>query len=244
MGNGSPRITGSSEDGSGDHGRRSSPGIPDALLTAFAHEMRNALGPVRTAAYLLRASTSDDAQARWALDLIDRQLQAMTASIDELADLARLGRGALELESEPMDFSEVLDSAASACAAVLAEKRQTLEWTRPATRIPVCGDRVRLIQALSAVLRTTSRAALAGSRIPVHVDRAAAEVATTVGGTSHIPIDAVATRSDGHSAASEASTPTSASVGLALAQAIVARHGGALIAIGRSRFAIRLPLAT
>jgi signal transduction histidine kinase len=222
MGNGSPRITGSSEDGAG---------------------VRGALGPVRTAAYLLRASTSDDAHARWALDLIDRQLQAITASIDELADLARLRRGALELESEPTDFSEVLDGAASLCAAALAEKRQTLEWTRPATRIPVCGDRVRLSQALSAVLRATSRAAVAGSRIPVHVDRAAAEVATTMGGTSDTPIDAIATQSDGISAASEASTRTSASVGLALAEAIIAQHGGALTAIGRTRFAIRLPLA-
>ena len=94
------------------------------------HEMRNALGPVRTATYLLRASANDDAQAQWALDLIDRQVQAITMSIDELADFARITRGALELQSEPMDFRDVLDSAASACAVTMTEKRQTLGWLR------------------------------------------------------------------------------------------------------------------
>jgi signal transduction histidine kinase len=240
MSNDAPRITGSSPAGSDDDGSRNSSAVPDAALTAFAHELRNALGPVRTAAYLLRASTTDDAQARWALDLIDRQVQAITASIDEFADFARLRRGALALVSEPMDLATVLDDAASACAAALADKRQTLEWTRPATRIPVCGDRARLIQALGAVLRATSRAALAGSRIPVRVDRTGTEVAIAIDGPADPAIDAVASRSD---PGSGVSVQTFAGVGLAFAQGIIALHGGALTAMGRSRFAMRLPLA-
>ena len=206
--------------------------------------MRNTLGPVRTAAHLLRAGASDDAQAQWALDLIDRQVQAITALIDELADYSRLTRGALELQSQSIDFRDVIDGAASACAVTLNERRQTVQWTRPAARIPVRGDRARLTQAVSAVLRSTSGAAATGSRIPVRVDPSAGEVVTEIGeSAAAAPPDLTAAHSVAPSAAREDASAPLPKLGLSLAEAIVARHGGALIALDPSRFVIRLPLA-
>jgi signal transduction histidine kinase len=239
MGNGSPQDAGSSPQRANEGGRDGA-GVPDALLAAFAHEMRNALGPVRTATYLLRASTTD-AQAQWALDLIDRQVQAITASIDELADLARFARGPLELDSQPMAFGDVLDGAASACATALSERRQTLEWSRPATAVAVHGDPQRLTQALSAVLRATSRAAQAGSPIRIAVERDATAVTTAIGGTAEAPIELTSQPEDD---LGQSRVQPSANVGLTLAQEILARHGGSLTATGRSRFAIRLPVAS
>lgn len=254
MGNDSTRDTGASPPGSSDRGRDGASGVPGPLLAAFAHEMRNALGPVRTAAYLLRASTTD-AQAQWALDLIDRQVQAITASIDELADLARLTHGTLELGAQPIAFDDLLDGAESACATALAERRQLVDWARSAGPIAVRGDRVRLTQALGAVLRATSRATQTGSRIRIAVVCEAAEVATVIEGTPDAPSGAIPMQSstpDTPSGAIPAPAPTGAAantgphfagnVGLTLATEIVARHGGTLTASGRSRFAIRLPV--
>ena len=240
----SHRITGSSPDGAADNGGQRAPTAADAPLVAFAHEMRNILGPVRTAAHLLRAGANDDAQAQWALDLIDRQVQAMTALIDELADYSRLARGALELQCHSMDFRDVLDGAASACAVTLNEKRQALEWTRPAAETPVRGDRARLMQAVSAVLRSASGATATGSRISIRVDLLAGEVVTTVGEPpAPPPTGFTAANSDARSAARAETSAPLPKLGLSLAQAIVARHGGALVALDPSRFVIRLPLA-
>ena len=242
MGNGSNRDPGSSPPDSDDPGRHGASGIPDPPLAAFAHEMRNALGPVRTAAYLLRASTTD-AQAQWALDLIDRQVQVIAASIDELADLARLARGTLELASQPIAFDDVLDGAAAACTSALAERRQVLDWARSIGTVTVRGDGVRLTQALSAVLRAISRATQTGSRIRIAVARETGEVAIAIEGMTDAASDGIAMQSPTAVAANTGSR-ASWSVGLTLAREIVARHGGTLSASSGSRFALRLPVAT
>lgn len=244
MASDSQPTAGSSPDGSSDQRGERPPAVADGFLTAFAHEMRNILGPVRTAAHLLRAGASDDAQAQWALDLIDRQVQGITALIDELADYSRLARGELALRCDSMDLRDVLDGAAFACAATLNERRQALQWTRPGAAIPVRGDRARLMQAVGAVLRSASGAAATGSRIPVRVDVSAGEVVTGIG-ESAIPAstDPTAARSDPRAAKGDEPSAPLPKLGLSLAQVIVARHGGALIAPDASRFVIRLPLA-
>ena len=240
MDNDAPRIGGPSPEGSGDRNRGNHPDVSETLLAAFAHELRNALGPVRTAAYLLRASVREDAHAQWALDLIDRQVNSIAASIEELADVVRVKRGTLELESDSVDLGEALDVAASACAAALAERRQTLDWTRPSDQVAIKGDRARLVQALTAVLRTTSRIAVAGSRISVRMDRARSDAEITIAEISDTKPGAA--RGDADSADAPPLAPA-ASVGVTLAQWIVALHGGSLTTSSRSRFSIRLPLA-
>jgi len=242
MANDSQPITGTLRDDETDHGGQCAPAVGDGLLTAFAHEMRNVLGPVRTAAYLLRAGAGEGTQAQWALDLIDRQVQAITALLDELADYSKLARGALELQRQSIDFRDVLDGAISVCTVTLDERRQALKWTRPAVGIPVRGDRARLIHAVSAALRSTSGGTATGSAIPIRVDLSATEVVTAIGEAAVPPAPDTAAHTDALSPARDDFVPLP-KVGLSLAQAVVERHGGALIVLDPSRFVIRLPLA-
>ncbi len=244
MDDAAPRIAGS-QPGAGDGGHRDPSNTSDVPLAAFAHELRNALGPLRTAAHLLRASVRDDAQGQWALDLIDRQVHSISASIDELADLARVMRGTLQLESDLVDLGEAVDSAASACAKALTEKRQTLTWTRSADRMMVRGDSARLVQALAAVLYTMSRIAAAGSQISVQVDFDRSEAETLICEISEIgPVEAGGPADAASIADPDTQAPLlAASIALSLARGIFALHGGLLNAAGAARFAVRLPLA-
>jgi len=57
------------------------------------------------------------------------------------------------------------------------------------------------------------------------------------------PTDPTAARSESRPEPREEPSAPLPKLGLSLAQAIVARHGGALIAPDASRFVIRLPLA-
>jgi len=248
MSNASSRSAGSSQE---RHDRGSAPSreIPIDAITAFAHDLRNALGPVRTATYLLRASTSSDAQAVWALDLIDRQAQAIATAVDELTDLVRIARGTLELIAEPVDLGDTLDAVVSPSAPGLAEKRQSLAWKRPAAPVTVSGDRARLVQTFAALVRATSNMGIAGSVIAVALDRNDRDASITIGEQSDAPANAALGT---HAPVDQGNDVTEArprwgqlsgSVGLVLAQAILRRHGGAVTARHPSGFEIRLPLA-
>lgn len=244
MDDAAPRTAGSQLD-TGDGGQRDPANAPDVPLAAFAHELRNALGPLRTAAHLLRASVRDDTQGQWALDLINRQVHSISASVDELSDLARVMRGALQLESDLVDLGEAVDGAASACAKALTERRQTLKWMRPADRMTVRGDSARLVQALAAVLCTMSRIAAAGSQISVQLNFDRSDGETLICEISEIerveardPADAAST------AGPDTQVPlVAASIALSLARGIFALHGGVLNTAGAARFAVRLPHA-
>ena len=202
--------------------------IPLAVVTALAHELRNTLGPIRTATYLLRASTGGDAQALWALDLVDRQVQAISAATDELTDLVRLARGTLELAFDPIDLADVLDAAASICGAALAERRQSLVPTRPVYPVAVSGDRGRLIESFAALLRAASRAAPIETTISIAVERGASTAIAAIGAAG--------------SERGSDSNGFAASVSLALARGIIERHRGEVAATGRAQFEVRLPL--
>jgi nitrogen-specific signal transduction histidine kinase len=229
------------------------PEIPLAALTAFAHEMRNALGPVRTATYLLRASTGSDAQALWALDLIDRQAMAMATAIDALTDLVRLARGTLQFAWEAVDLGEALEAAAAACAMELAEKRQSLVWNRPAVPVALSTDRVRLIQSFAALMQAASNAAPAASRIVVALGAREREANIAIGSaldaTNAAPSAADGdpgsglSAGDGDAGSAYSAGKLAANVSLALAQRLIERLGGATSATGPARFEVRLPLA-
>ena len=224
----------------------------DALLAAFAHDMRNPLGPVRNAVWLLRTSGQRDGEAaQWALDVIDRQVQVLAGMIDDLSDFARLRRGALQTENDVVDLERLIDRAVSAFAKGLGEKQQTLRRFLPDGPTLTLGDRARLVQALATVLSAASRATAHGAQLSLRVHRTEHDVSISVGDDALESNPIGATPIPG-GRASEARRISGrmcpeAGVGLTLAQGILEIHGGSLSVVpdraGRPRFAIRLPLA-
>ena len=57
------------------------------FLATLAHELRNPLAPIRSAAEILHARSPDVPEAQWALEVIDRQVTQMTRLIDDLLDI-------------------------------------------------------------------------------------------------------------------------------------------------------------
>ena len=245
MASDSQRTTGSSPDGSSDHARRAPARrrrrSPDGLRARDAEHSRSRAHRRPSAARGCERRCAGAVGAR-----LDRSASPGDNGFDRRARglFAARARRAVALRCDSMDLRDVLDGAAFACAATLNERRQALQWTRPGAAIPVRGDRARLTQAVGAVLRSASGAAATGSRIPVRVDVSAGEVVTGIG-ESAMPAstDSTAARSDARTAARDEPSAPLPKLGLSLAQAIVARHGGALIALDPSRFVIRLPLA-
>ena len=72
----------------------------DEFLATLAHELRNPLAPVRNAAQVLNLKTSANPELKWATELIDRQIHAMSRLIDDLMDVSRINQGKIELRLE------------------------------------------------------------------------------------------------------------------------------------------------
>src|SRR5207245_1244329 len=64
----------------------------DEFLATLAHELRNPLAPIRSAVEVLHLQGAPSPESRWALEVIDRQMQQMTRLVDDLLDISRITR--------------------------------------------------------------------------------------------------------------------------------------------------------
>ena len=73
----------------------------DDFLATLAHELRNPLAPIRTAAEMLTRPDLSETQLVWSRQVIHRQVEHMARLLDDLLDVARITRGKVELKIEP-----------------------------------------------------------------------------------------------------------------------------------------------
>jgi PAS domain S-box-containing protein len=129
----------------------------DAFLATLAHELRNPLAPVRNALQILHVQGAPCVESRWALDVIDRQMQQMTRLIDDLLDVSRITRNTVELRKERVELGDVMRAALETSHSVLEAGGHDLTVTFPSQPILVHADPTRLAQALSNLLNNAAR---------------------------------------------------------------------------------------
>jgi signal transduction histidine kinase len=220
----------------------------DDFLAMLGHELRNPLAPALTALQLLRQRHVTIAGRE--LDIIDRQIHHMARLVDDLLDVSRLRRGAIALRHEPFDVSEAIDRAVEMTAPLYAEQRHQLTVHMP-ERVAIVGDRVRIAQVFANLLTNAAKYTEPGGHVTL----------TGRLDDGHIAIEC---RDDGIGLAPDLIPQVfdlfvqgergmdrrqgGLGLGLALARALVERHGGTITADSQgpgrgSTFTIRLPLA-
>ena len=138
----------------------------DEFLAMLAHELRNPLSPISSAAEVLRMGADAD-HARRASEVIGRQVRHITKLMDDLLDVSRVTRGLVHLDRQPVEISSVLHSAIEQASPLLDEKGHTLSTTVDAPRAVVMGDRARLVQIVVNLLNNAARYTPNGGRIDV-----------------------------------------------------------------------------
>ena len=144
----------------------------DEFLAVLAHELRNPLAPLVNAATLLRLKGGDAALRERAVQMMDRQLGHMKHMIDDLLDVSRITRGAIELHRERLDVVPLVRAAVESVEPVMQQRRHRLTLAQPPGPLWVEGDATRLTQVLMNLLANAAKFTPEGGRIDVAVRRA------------------------------------------------------------------------
>jgi len=129
----------------------------DEFLATLAHELRNPLAPIRTAAEMLTRPSLTGEQLLWSRQVIHRQVEHMARLLDDLLDVARITRRKLELRKQPVGLGTVVDTAVEASRPLITARKHGLTIDLPPDLPIVDADPVRLAQVLSNLLTNAAK---------------------------------------------------------------------------------------
>jgi signal transduction histidine kinase/CheY-like chemotaxis protein len=225
--------------------------MKDEFLAMLAHELRNPLAPITSAAQLLRLPEVNEGLRLKASNIISRQVRHMTDLVDDLLDVSRVTRGLVKLENEVLDLNKVAIAAVEQARPHIEERRHALVVDLPPEQVPVEGDRTRLIQVLVNLLNNSAKYTPAVGQIVLGVtsDGSSAEVSVRDNG-SGIDAQLLPHVFDLFTQADRAPDRAQGGlgIGLALVKTIVRMHNGSVAAhsAGAQRgttMTVTLPLA-
>ncbi len=136
----------------------------------LAHELRNPLAPISTAAQMLRLPGADPRRIAHASDVIGRQVRHMVELVDDLLDVSRVMRGLVELECEAVDLKSVIQNAIEQARPLIEKKGHTLSTRLGAANVTVTGDRKRLVQVMANLINNAAKYTPDGGEIMVSAD--------------------------------------------------------------------------
>jgi len=129
----------------------------DQFLAMLAHELRNPLAPITTAAQLLQRGQLDAPGIQRASDIIARQAQHMTSLVNDLLDVSRVTRGLVTITKDVLEMQEVVHEAVEQVRPLIDARRHELHCEIASGTLRVEGDRMRLIQVVSNILNNAAK---------------------------------------------------------------------------------------
>jgi signal transduction histidine kinase/CheY-like chemotaxis protein len=142
----------------------------DEFLATLAHELRNPLAAIRQGVRIARAITAADAQKRWGHAVIERQVNHMSLLLDDLLDVARVGRGTLLLRKSQEALAELVDTAVETARPHIEAKRHHLTSELPSAPVLLEVDPLRIAQVIGNLLINAAKYTDPGGQIRVRVD--------------------------------------------------------------------------
>jgi two-component system, sensor histidine kinase len=223
----------------------------DLFLATLAHELRNPLAPIRTAVQILTSPQIGAQQLQWVQSVIQRQAKHMALLLDDLLDVARITQGKLNLKTERVRLTGIVEAAVETARPMLDERKHHLTVRLP-TEPPILeADPLRLSQVLANLLTNSAKYTNPGGEIQLSCTLQGNTVQISVKDNGiGIPPNALPTIFEMFSQVDEQSARSQGGlgIGLSLVRGLVELHGGTIDAaskgLGRgSEFRVSLPVA-
>ena len=127
----------------------------------LGHELRNPLGAISTALFLLQEGPADRAAQKGTLEVATRQARHMEQMLDDLLDLARINEGTILLQRTRLDLGIEVQQALEVAQVLFNLRKHVVLVSQPVERIyvmaacvttasasgPSTAERVRPVQA-------------------------------------------------------------------------------------------------
>ena len=152
----------------------------ERFLATLAHELRNPLAPLRNALEILKHPNVAPSTAEAARATMERQLSHAVRLVDDLLDVSRVNRDALELRLEPCDLSAVIAQALETVRPHLEGGNHRLEVSLPEEPVTLRADPVRLAQVLSNLIHNACKFSDSGQPVAVSVRKSVGWVVISV----------------------------------------------------------------
>jgi signal transduction histidine kinase len=139
----------------------------DEFLAMLAHELRNPLGAIANASYVLEQAGPSGPPMDRAVPVIQRQIQHLVRLVDDLLDVSRITRGKIELRKQDLDLRDAVRGAVEMTRPVIEAKEHHLTVRLPPDPLPLHADVTRLEQALGNLVRNAAKYTEPGGHIEV-----------------------------------------------------------------------------
>lgn len=127
----------------------------DEFLATLAHELRNPLAPIVTAAHVLASLPEQAEVVSRCSQLIERQSRQMALLLDDLLDVARISVGRLQLRKRDVTIESVISSALETARPKTEARRHTV--TVSFVNASVFIDPVRISQVIANLLNNAAK---------------------------------------------------------------------------------------
>jgi nitrogen-specific signal transduction histidine kinase len=223
--------------------------IKDRFLAVLSHELRTPLTPIATAASLLERTAQVPERYRDLLPMIRRNVALEARLIDDLLDLTAISAGKVSLHRERVDMHQLTRAVVAMVQETVQDKGIRLDLTLDASCPWVDADQARMQQVLWNIIRNASKFTPRGGRIVIRTASAGREFSLSCVdsgiGIAREALERI------FSPFEQADAEVSKSygglgLGLAIAQGLMAQHGGRIRAESEGRgtgstFTISLP---
>ena len=220
------------------------------FVVTLAHELRNPLVPIRTAAAVLGGISMKEPLLPRMQAIIERQVAHMSRLVDDLFDTSRISTGKLRLERREVNVMSIIDAAVDACRPAMDARLQNFVAELPSSAAQIHGDPIRLTQILSNLLDNASKYTPEGGEIRLSMEVVDAAIVMTVSDNGiGIAADVLPRIFEPFVQDAHAVNFNGAGlgIGLTVVRELVQAHGGNIVASSPgaglgSRFAVTLPM--
>jgi signal transduction histidine kinase len=224
----------------------------DEFLATLSHELRTPLNAMLGWIRMLRSGTLDEATARRALEVVDRNVEHQAKLITDLLDISRIISGKLTLEMTVVDLTALVAGVVETMRPSAEAKSVAVTTRLVPGAVPIHADPERLRQVVANLLSNAVKFTPPAGRVTVALatmgDRVRLAITDTGKGISEQFLPHVFERfrqADASSTRAEAGL----GLGLAIVRRIVELHNGHVRADSAGEgqgavFTVDLPIAT
>lgn len=223
--------------------------LKDEFLATVSHELRTPLNAILGWSSMLKKGMLKEENVRNAMTIIERNAKAQAEIISDILDVSRIITGKLQIESEPVDLTPIIQAAVETQQPAADAKSIVLKLSLDENAGLVAGDADRLQQVIWNLVSNAIKFTPNGGRVEVSLEQVDLNIEIKVSDTGigieakFLPFvferfrqaDSSTTRAD-----------RGLGLGLAIVRHLVELHGGTVQAASDgsgSTFTVKLPLA-